>query len=335
MVLEPNAPRFDPAARKGHVESWFLKANDAAGERAIWIKATIYAADTEPERPLAEGWFVAFDRRSGATKIVALKLSRPFAEASFRRDGFGVSIGRADERLAWTAGRLDGAFRDRSHAAAFSLAYEGDGAPVAPFPFAAMYAGRFPKQKLLTPMPDARVTGEVTLDGERWELGGWRGMQGHNWGRGHSDRYAWAHVNQWDTPEPVVLEGFSGQVKLGPWTTPLTTIVCVRHRGVAYDFNAPRDLLRATGDVTLRRWDFACEGRHGIVEGSIEASSDEMAGLYYPTPDGAMTYCLNSKLARARVHFQPRGRAPMTLTSRAAALEIGTRDAGHGVRMLA
>jgi hypothetical protein len=60
-----------------------------------------------------------------------------------------------------------------------------------------------------------------------------------------------------------------------------------------------------------------------------------MAGLHYANPDGAMTYCLNSKLARARIQFEARGRPPLFLSSRAAALEIGTRDAEHGVRMLA
>jgi hypothetical protein len=67
----------------------------------------------------------------------------------------------------------------------------------------------------------------------------------------------------------------------------------------------------------------------------VEARTDDMVGLYYANPDGAMTYCLNSKLASARVRFEPKGRAPLTLTSRAAALEVGTRDADHGVRMQA
>ena len=61
--------------------------------------------------------------------------------------------------------------------------------------------------------------------------------------------------------------------------------------------------------------------------------ADDMVGLYYPNPHGPMTYCLNTKLARARVRFEASGRPPLLLTSRAAALEIGTRDDGHGVRM--
>jgi len=34
-----NATRFDPASARGHVESHFLKLNDPAGRRALWLKA--------------------------------------------------------------------------------------------------------------------------------------------------------------------------------------------------------------------------------------------------------------------------------------------------------
>ena len=43
-------------------------------------------------------------------------------------------------------------------------------------------------QSALTPIPTATVSGEASIDDERWVLDGWRGMQGHNWGAGHSER---------------------------------------------------------------------------------------------------------------------------------------------------
>ncbi|HEY4118224.1 MAG TPA: hypothetical protein VGM56_10220 [Byssovorax sp.] len=332
--LELNGVRFDASRPRGHVESWFVKANDPSGDRAIWLKATIYAASTEPDRAVAEGWAIAFDRRGGAPKHRAVKCSLPFARASFATRGLAVRFDEGEgARLELIEAATKGAIASSGARVAWDLRWENTAAPILPYFSHAMYTGAFPKQKLLTPAPDARVSGEVTVDGEAWTLDGWRGMQGHNWGRGHSDLYAWAHVSQWDQDEPVVLEGMSGKVKIGPVMTPLTTIVCVRHRGVAYDFNAPLDLLRATGDVALRRWEFSAKSEHATIEGTLEASTEDFVGLYYANPDGAMTYCLNSKLARARVHFEPRGRAPILLTSRAAALEIGTRDDAHGVRM--
>jgi hypothetical protein len=46
-----------------------------------------------------------------------------------------------------------------------------------------------------------------------------------------------------------------------------------------------------------------------------------------------MTYGLDTALARARVELLVPGEPPLVATSRSAALEIGTRDRHHGVRM--
>jgi hypothetical protein len=48
-----------------------------------------------------------------------------------------------------------------------------------------------------------------------------------------------------------------------------------------------------------------------------------------------MTYCLNSKIADGHVRLEVAGRPSLEVRARAAALEIGTRDPNHGVKMLA
>jgi hypothetical protein len=342
---DPNAVRFDPAARRGHVESYFLKANDERAERAIWIKATIFASNREPDRVMAEGWAIAFDRRSPPGRHIAVKHSLPYSRAMFSAQGLGVGWtlpGRAGgaglqdstgEGLQLEPGATRGAITTRGHRIAWDLRFTTDSRPLLPFPSEAMYTGPFPKSKLVTPYPDARFDGEVTVDGESWSAAGWRGMQGHNWGRGHADRYAWCHANLWNEEDEFVLEGLSGQVRVGPVLSPLVTIVCVRYRGVTYDFNRLPDMLRARGNVTLRAWSFSSENKFARIEGAIEANTEDMVGLYYPNPDGPMTYCLNSKLARGEVRFEIKGRPPLLLRTRAAALEIGTRDPDHGVEM--
>jgi hypothetical protein len=337
-----NAVRYSAGSRGGHVESYFIKANDPSMTRAIWLKATIFASTSEPERPLAEGWAIAFDR--GAKRNVAVKHTLPLGDATFGADGLGIRWNARPERAGGEPESLEmsgearaistrGRITAQGHAIGWELALRGDAPPIVPFFAPAMYRARFPKSKLVTPMPDARVAGHVVVDGERWEIDGWRGMQGHNWGRGHADLYAWTHGNLWDEEADFVLEAVSARVRVGPVLSPLTTLVCARHRGVAYDFVKPLELLRASGDVGKRSYHFAATSALASIEGFLEAETEDMVGLHYANPDGPMTYCLNSKLARARVRFEAVGRAPLTLTSRAAALEIGTRDADHGVRM--
>lgn len=350
-MLDWNAVRYAPTGRRDHVESYFLKANEPGGDRAIWLKATVFAKASEPERAIVEGWAIAFDRRGGRRHHVAAKHTLPWADARLGERGLDVRwrIEASGDEMLIVPGQTRGSVSSRDARVAWDLRFAPTPSsagpspdqprPMVPLPMARMYEGGFPKSKLVTPWPDAMFDGTVTVGDERWDLEGWRGMQGHNWGRGHADLYAWCHGNVWrdesGREEDFVLEGLSARVKVGPVLTPLTTLVCVRHRGSSYDWNRPLDIVRASGDVGLRRWSFAVKSDLGIVEGYVEAETDDFVGLYYPSPNGVMTHCLNSKLASARVTFQPRGKPPLSLTTKAAALEIGTHDADHGVRMYA
>jgi hypothetical protein len=209
-----------------------------------------------------------------------------------------------------------------------------------------MYERKFPSTKVVSPFPDLRATGSVTVNGERWEVSKWPGLLGHNWAPRHTPLYAWGHCNVWERdpgagddatiPEPVselVFEGSSAKVKVGPALTPLTTLMCLRWRGVRYDLNGALDLVTNHGEITPRRWRFEGSGRHVALRGEMWAASDDFVGLYYENPHGSPTYCLNSKLANARLEIETRGRPPFVVRSNAAALEIGTLDPTHGVRM--
>jgi hypothetical protein len=339
-AVDLNAVRYNPVRLAGHVESYFLKANDPSGERALWIKATILAGEADPLRPVAEGWAIAFDRRGGQRRHVAVKHTLPFEAAAFSRSGLGLgwkvpaaSLTELPAELSLTPGESAGLVVGEGHRLAWALRFSQESAPLVHYAHPQMYEAPVPSFKLCSPTPDARFEGSVEVDGERWSLDGWRGMQGHNWGKGYADPYAWSHCATWDEGDDFLLEGVSAKVALGPVKTPLLTLICVRHQGRDYAFNQPVELLRASGEIGARRWEFAAKSREAQIEGSVEAGDDDFVGLYYPNPDGRMTYCLNTKLGAARVRFQPRGGAAITRSTRRAALEIGTHDPGHGVRM--
>lgn len=334
-----NAVRFRSLIRRGHVESYFFKAADAAGQRALWIKATIYASAREPDRALAEGWAIAFDRRGREPRHIAVKHTLPYEAASFSDRDLGVHWQLDDKAtptpdgLALAPGTTCGRVSNREHRISWDLRFSGDAPPIIPLPSPSLYEGTFPRVKLCTPNPDARFEGEAIVDGELWAIDGWRGMQGHSWGRGHAKQYAFCHISAWEGDDTLLFEGMSADLRFGPLSLPVTTLLCVRHGGVAYDFNAPLDLLRARGDIGLRRWEFTVENGRARIEGAVEAATPDFVGLYSPDPDGDMSYCLNTSFAHARVRFEVRGGPACALTSSAAMLEIGTPDEDHGVRM--
>ena len=146
------------------------------------------------------------------------------------------------------------------------------------------------------------------MNGERWEVDRWPGLVGHNWAPCHTPLYAWGHCNSWEHDEEgvpgapeteLVFEGLSAKVKLGPVLSPLTTLLCLRWRGVRYDLNSALDLLTNDGEITPRRWRFEGEGRHLALRGEMWATTDDFVGLFYENPDGPPTHCLNSE-ARPR-----------------------------------
>lgn len=322
-----NAVRYDPSRSSGHIESYFLKANDAEGRRALWIKATLFASSARPAHALAEAWAVVFDRDGGH---VAVKRSVPYSEAEFSRNGLGIRIG---DLLRIEPGRARGNIEYGGRTVRFELSSRGSGPPMVPLPMAAMYRAPFPRIKLVTPQPDLVIDGSATVDGGALRIEGWRGMQGHNWGTSHAELYAWGHCNVWDQGNGPVLEALSAKLKVGPLTSPMLTLICLRHEGVSYDLTSPGAWLRNRGELDGRRWHFAGK-RGGVrIEADVSGHAQDFVGLYYPNPDGRMTYCLNTKLASARVRIELPGREPSDWMTRAAAFEIGTRDPDHGIRM--
>ncbi len=323
--------RYAPPAPRGHVESYFLKANDPSRRRAIWVRTTIFAPRARPGSPapraLAETWAVAFDAEAGH---VAVKSSVPFEAARFSRDALDVEV----DGVTLQAHASRGAVASGGRRVEWSLALRGIAPPLVHFPADWMYDAPLPSSKLVSPLPDVRLNGEVVVNGARWSVDGWHGLVGHNWGRRNAPRYAWGHCNTWDEGAgDLVLEGLSAHVSLGPVLSPMTTLLCIRHRGESYELNALADLIMNRGEISPRRWKF--EGRNARVRvtGEMWGETDDFVGLFYPNPDGTMTHCLNTKIGRARVEIEADGRAPIVARSSSAALEIGTMDPHHGVRM--
>ena len=319
-----NACRFDPARGGGHVESYFLKLNGPDTRRALWLKATILKK--KGQEPVAEAWAIAFDREG---THIAVKEEHPFSGANFSSRSFDVTVGR----VHFENGRLVGSVSSHGHVIEWALDMTTRAAALVPLPTERMYSDKLPNSKLVTPHPDSKFDGYYQVDGARVDVKGWRGMQGHNWGRRHAELYGWGHCNQWDNAGQLIFEGVSARVRVGPVLLPTMTLLVVCYRGVRYYLTSPRSLLSAKGNVTPRRWEFSSRSPLAQIEGYLEADASDFVGLYYENPDGEMTHCLNSKIARGHLKFEVFGRPPVEANTRSAAFEVGTKNHGHDVAM--
>jgi hypothetical protein len=283
---------------------------------------------------MAEAWAIAFDHRGSEPRAVAVKQSVPLGRATFGRRELAIDwADPAGGTFHAEPGATRGDVRTGDRRIGWDLRFEGDARPIVLFPFEWMYRGPLPSSKTVTPYPDLRFTGQLRVGDDRWELDGWRGMQGHNWGRGHAELYAWVHCNQWSEELDCVLETGSARVRVGPVLSPVLSAIVLRLEGTDYPFHGPAELVGTRADIGLRRFTFSARSRRARLEGLFEAPVAEFVGLYYPNPAGLTSYCLNSKLASGRIRFEREGAAPLELRTEAAALEIGTKRSDHGVRM--
>jgi len=303
----PNALRYDGS--RGHVESYFLRANDPSRPRALWLKTTIFAPLEGPAE--VESWLVLFD---GARSVpVAGRETSTLGPGAFvaTEDGTRVAACRLAVDLA-ARGSARGAVRTAAGDARVELTWSPASSPVAgPLSLLRprlLREGPFPRSKLLTPYPYLVCSGHIEAAGERVLVDGWPGMQGHNWGREHAFEYAWGQClfpRAGALPD-VMVEGFSAKVRVGGRLTPRVSCLVVRRGEEALRFDRLFDLWRQQAEVGADRWSLVMQGADGEARLEMDAAERPMACLGYRNPDGRASYCFNSKLASVRLRVQPR-----------------------------
>jgi hypothetical protein len=324
-----NRSRLDPSRTVGHYESYFQRANHPTRPLAFWIRYTVFSPEGRPQDAVGELWAIYFDGER--ERITAVKSEVPLARCRFDRTCLSVQVGEA--RLNEVL--LTGATASGGHSIAWDLEYRGDEAPLLLLP-ESLYEGGFPKAKALVGTPNARFVGTLAVDGEAVAIDGWVGSQNHNWGRRHTDRYAWGQVAGFDGVPDSFLECSTAQIKLGPLWSPRFSLVVLRVEGETYAINALGRAALARGRWRYFDWSIHTRQRGVEVEVEFSAPRERFVGLRYANPPGGSKVCLNSKLARASVTLRRPGRPALRLVSdHRAAFEILTDDDAHGVPVVA
>jgi hypothetical protein len=323
-----NASRFLPGDTDGLYESYFQRANHPTRPLAFWIRYTVFSPRGRPDQARGELWAIYFDGE--AQRIAAAKQDVPISDCEFSRTGLNVRIGRAtlDDHA------LDGGAKSSMHVFAWSLSYAGTEPPLLLLP-ERYYARSLPRAKALVGTPNALYTGALTVNGERIVVDGWRGSQNHNWGRRHTDRYAWAQVAGFDNAPEAFLECCTAQLKFGPVWSPRMSLLVLRDRGQEFAINGLLPSVRATGNVDFFNWRIDTRNAQARIHGYIHAPANAFVGLSYDNPPGGNKTCLNSKLASAEIVIERPGQPARTLlTEHRAAFEILTDRTDHGVSIV-
>lgn len=341
MNVGHNTVRFDPRSLDGHVESHFLKANSRGGKRAIWIRHTIHSPKGKPEAATAEVWAVAFQRDTPSFPK-AVKATIPASEARFRDRPFRLEHDHGVLQTGRARGFIDGTQDHASgrHTVQWALDFEPRGDAYEPYGIVDDALAAMPRfaQKLLpgryrrvSTYPNTWLRGAVEVDGERWVIDGWNGMQGHGWGVTHGAPTVRAHCNAWDTGrDDAWFELVATRVPIGKFDSPWLTSIALHIDGRLHTFGGAAGLL-AEIDQAPGRLRFRTRG--GSLSGILHTTPGEVACLRERDPNGALLHSVTTKLADARLMFNPPGREAIELRTRRMGLHLETREMQHGLRV--
>ncbi len=326
-VVTPREPRlvWRPGPARGHVESFFLKANDPSGNRAIWIKFTLFEPRGGPAT--VQTWAVWFDAERGHTAIMeSFPVDRVIIPQGEPYLGFGPS--------GLEPGRTWGVVRDLGREISWRLRFTTGSQAMELLPWRALYRLPFPRFKLWSPWPDETFHGRIVVGSRTVDVCGWPGMMGHNWGPSHSPSYVWCQCNRFSGVTGC-FEGVSARLGVAGLTTPDLTALVLRVGGRELRWRSLRHWLTTEVSRGAFHWEFSTTTGWPRLDGRFHVPRELVVGLGYPNPRGPTTHCLNSKLAsgKLRLTMQP-GAEPMILEARGtAALEFGTLGRDHGVEI--
>jgi len=324
--------QFSPGTKKGHYESYFLRANHPKRALALWIRYTLFSPKGHSDRAIGEIWAMFFDGEKN--KVVAVQENISFEDCTISSEKMCLRLGNN----ILEKGMLSGCSSLNGHTIKWDLKYSGDEKPLLFFP-ERLYYTQLPKAKSLVTAPNVKFKGTLNVDDEIWDINSWQGSENHNWGSKHTDEYAWGQVAGFDNDSNVFLECSTARIKLGPIWSPWMTLAVVRIEGKEYKFNSVGQAIKANGAYDYNReyftWQFETQNGDTRLQVKISGPTDQFIGLTYKNPPGGTHTCLNSKIASCELVISEKGQPVKVFqTKHRAAFEVLTDDKHHGVKVL-
>jgi len=304
---------FSSLSSRRRYEVWFVRLGLADGGGAWWFRYLLMnpgrgGCPGDPGGMPLQLWATWFPK-DGKPQSFIQGSSLAVLELSASRDPFHFRIGNNEIQENSCRGALEA----RGHSICWDLRFHST--------FRVTLSSKSWIGFSRTPHSDALFSGQITLDGRRFEddpLG--FGVQGHNCGYRHRKFWRWAHVYflRPDGP-PSTFEVLVYEMPFGL----VFRKAVLWHNGEQRAF---RNLTEIRRDQENLRWDFRCFMRDGFeLEAALDGCSASMHRLPYVRTDCRGTLeVMNNSLARATLCLRPRGGLVEKLeTTTGAVLEMG------------
>lgn len=310
------AARFPGAkAGAGLYESYYLRAASPDGPLGLWIRHTVHHPPNGETK--ASVWVTLFDGAPAAHK-------ETFGAAELRAGG--------EQWIAVGSSAIgDGFARGRCGEFAWDLGFDLAEPELHHFPRAWMYAAPLPKTKLTSPLPATTLSGRLDAGGRSIDLGGWRGMVGHNWGSQHAERWIWLHGIGFEQDPDAWLDVAIGRVRLAPGVvSPWTAQGAIALGGERHAIGGlGRRGLKVSEQPTACA--FTLPGAGVTVTGEVTSPPGATVGWAYADPGGGEHHSLHCSVARMTLSVQRGGERSALSSASSAAYELGVRERDHGI----
>jgi hypothetical protein len=315
----PDIPPSD-----GYYESFYLKACDPAGARAVWIRHTVHKRPGE--QPTGAVWMTYFDSLRGPPR--AAKHQHSFAAISTPEDSY-IRIGESEIGPGWARGSVSA----RGVSASWGLRFSDRHEPLYYLPREWMYRRPIPRTKIVAPHPGALFDGTIELNGQRIELKAWPGMVGHNWGSEHAERWVWIHgTGLGDSESTDYLDIAAGRVRLAGVTTPWIANGQLVLDGESHRLGGFGRIRGTQLKAEATNCRFTVPGDGASVAGTVSAPADQFVAWLYSDPSGTVHNALNCSIADLEFQVDRPGREPVQFNLASSAVyEYGSGETDHGI----
>jgi hypothetical protein len=327
VMNHPSRPAFH--------EVWYLKLNDPASQRALWIRFTLLSSGNGFKR-VAEAWAVYFHRdENREVKKVALK--QTFDLGAFKASPKNTVLKIGENELTSTS--TQGFVQSKGNSIRWDLSFSPERSchfNLIPEFFSKIGLNQTSAETLCE---ELIFTGMTEINGEviHWKES--PGMIGHFYGPKSGHSWTWGQCNSFKNesgnPVPFVFEGLSVRAQVGPLKSPLISTFYFYYQGRNYHFNSLKDVIQLKSKNTLNEWQFQADRGDIVFRGYVKSDYKDFAGLTYEDTNGSLLYCANSKLSNMKVLVYKRGKLESSFSSEGtAAFEVVSRDKNPYVPIL-
>ena len=327
--LCPLSKTPDPKKQNGFHEVWYLKLNDVASGRALWLRLTLLLS-RNGFRQVAETWAIFFQRKE------TLEITKVAVKQTHDLSAFSAVLKPPAETIQIAGCELSdrqtcGTVQSKGQSIQWNFKITPKiSAQFNLVPPLLSQAG-IVKNTALTVGEDLLFNGTCVINGETFTWKDAPGMQAHLAGPRNGHSWVWGHCNTFIGEEgqiaPVIFEGLTAKALLrGGISSPKMSTFYFHYRGKEYSFNTLWHAIRSQSHHSLTDWQFIAEENDLSFRGHVQAELRNFAGVTYEDTDGSFLFCANSKLSdmtllvyrneKLEARFQARGTAAFEVVTR-------------------